>query len=604
MTQRVKPCFVALSMSLTVATSLCLAAEAAPSDGSTVRIHRALGPLPTDRIIVKYKNGHAPLNRARAQSATQVAANRQGVRFSVLRQLSSGAHLLQLSRHLSPQDAERFADSLRTGDSNVEYAEPDKRLMPTMVPNDAMWSQQWSLMDATGGIRAASAWDRSSGEGVTVAVIDTGVRPHADLVANLLPGYDFIKDVAIAADGGARDADASDPGDGTAAGACGASSAASTSTWHGTHVAGIVAAVAGNGAGIVGVAHGAKVLPLRAMGRCGGYASDVADAIIWAAGGGVAGVPPNTNPARVINLSLGGSGSCDRTSQDAIDAARAKGAVVVVAAGNNNEDALNASPANCSGVITVAATAKSGRKASYSNFGAHVALGAPGGDSDGGIWSTANAGTMEPAGDAYAAYAGTSIAAPMVSGVVALMLSANKDLTADQVLTLLQSTASPYASPCAGCGAGIVDADAAVAAVIGQGPKSPSKPSPASESASKQNAAMADVEPNDSMAQATVISQTPATIAGSLSRPNDNDYYIVSVEPGMSLNVSLTPDPDVGSALGMYREGGQLLRVLSGTPGRAHRLQLRNPGTGPMSVILRVLRSSGRAGAYQLVIQQ
>jgi serine protease len=587
----------------------CGFAATAAQDDSPVRTHVSGQEQPTDRMIVKYRDGGAFLNRARAMSAraapsqlaAQVAANRQGVRFSVLRQTAGGAHVFQLSRRLSAGEAESFAQSLRDGDPNVEYAEPDKVLVPMLVPNDPMYAQQWSLSDATGGIRAPAAWDRATGSGVTVAVIDTGVRPHADLAANLLPGYDFIKDVNVAGDGGGRDSDALDPGDGVAAGACGAGSAASNSSWHGTHVAGIVAALTSNGTGVAGVAFGAKVLPLRAVGRCGGYASDVADAITWAAGGTVSGVPANATPARVINLSLGGTGACDRTSQDAINAARAKGAVVVVAAGNANTNASTSSPANCSGVVTVAATGKSGGKASYSNFGANVTLAAPGGDRDGGIWSTLNAGAMAPGADSYASYAGTSMATPVVSGVVALMLSANKNLTPDQVAALLKSTARVFPAACASCGAGLVDANAAVAAAVGAAPPAsgpPATPAPA------PTTAAGDVEPNDSIAGAQAVASVPATLSGTLASNTDNDYFKVNANPGKVLTITLTPNASLGTGLGIYLTTGQQLLLLSGAVGQPLKVQLSNSGGTAVPVAVRVLRSGGTAGAYQLGFSQ
>ncbi|XVJ71664.1 MAG: S8 family serine peptidase [Rhizobacter sp.] len=574
-------------------------------DAAPMRINHSDELPGTDRVIVKYRDGVDLKERSRralskpsaSEAAVQVAANRLGVRFDVLRKTASGSHVLQINRRLNAAEAEAFAQSLRSGDTNVEYAEPDKRVVPMWMPNDAMLAQQWSLSDATGGIRAPAAWDRASGAGVTVAVIDTGVRPHVDLAPNLLPGYDFIVDTKISADGNGRDADASDPGDGATAGLCAANSPASNSSWHGTHVAGLIAAVANNGIGVAGVAHGAKVLPLRAVGRCGGYSSDVADAIIWAAGAAVAGLPANPNPARVINLSLGGSGSCDRTTQTAINTARGLGAVVVVAAGNANANAATTSPANCQGVVTVAATAKSGGKASYSNFGDNVTLAAPGGDRDAGVWSTLNMGTMAPGADAYASYAGTSMATPVVSGVVALMLSANKNLTPDQVAALLKSSARAFPAACNLCGAGLVDANAAVLAALGQ----PAVPVPAP---APSTAAATDAEPNDSMASAVKVTAVPTTIAGTLSSNSDNDYFIVSANPGKVLTITLAPNTTLGTALGLYLSNGQQLGLFSGAVGQAQRVQLNNSGTTAVPVAVRVLRSGGAAGAYQLVLTQ
>lgn len=444
--------------------SLVGAAVARPVNDS---LAAADEPAPTDRLIIKYRSGIQPFATARGEAAIRVASNRQGINMRHLRAMSSGAQVMQLNRRLNAQEAEAMVQSLRAGDPDIEYAEPDHLLQPLMTPTDSYYSYQWSLFDATAGIRAPAAWDKASGAGIVVAVIDTGVRPHADLTANLLSGRDFISTSFISNDGDGRDADATDPGDYVTAGYCSTGSAAANSSWHGTHVAGIVAAATNNKAGVAGVAWGAKLLPLRALGRCGGYTSDIADAISWAAGNAVSGLPTNTTPARVINLSLGGTAACSKTSQTAINAARAKGAVVIVAAGNEKADASTSSPANCTGVVSVAATGKTGGRASYSNYGSTVTLAAPGGDGgSSGILSTWNAGTTTPGADAYAYMSGTSMATPVVSGVAALMLSANPKLTPDQVATLLKSSARAFPATCSGCGAGIVNAEAAVAAAI------------------------------------------------------------------------------------------------------------------------------------------
>jgi len=189
-------------------------------------------------------------------------------------------------------------------------------------------------------------------------------------------------------------------------------------------------------------------------------------------------VPANANKARVLNLSLGGSGACDTTTQNAINSARSRGAVVVVSAGNSNADAINSNPANCAGVITVAATNRSGGKASYSNYGTSVTIAAPGGDTGAGILSTLNSGTTTPASDSYAYYMGTSMAAPHVSGVVALMLSANPNLTPDDVAAKLKSTARAFPAACSGCGAGIVNAAAAVNAALASATTTTTTPPP------------------------------------------------------------------------------------------------------------------------------
>ena len=159
----------------------------------------------------------------------------------------------------------------------------------TLTPNDTRYNEQWHYFEATGGINAPAAWDKSTGTGVVVGVIDTGYRPHADLAANLLPGYDFISDTFVVNDGNGRDSDARDPGDWINAGECGPGDPATfeASSWHGTHVAGTIAAVTNNGNGVAGVAFNARVVPARVLGKCGGFTSDIADAIVWASGGTV-----------------------------------------------------------------------------------------------------------------------------------------------------------------------------------------------------------------------------------------------------------------------------------------------------------------------------
>lgn len=311
--------------------------------------------------------------------------------------------------------------------------------------------------------------------------MDTGYRPHADLVANILPGYDFIVNTFTANDGGGRDTDASDPGDAVAAGECGVTppNPQQYSSWHGTHVAGTIAAVANNAMGVAGIAFNAKILPVRVLGKCGGYVSDITDGIRWAAGiNTVIGVPSNPNPAKVINLSLGSKlpSSCDPTYVGAINDARSVGATVVVAAGNLTADAGSYSPGNCAGVITVAATDRNGVRAPYSNYGTAVEISAPGGNVSGsylnGIYSTLNSGYTSPVNDSYAFYQGTSMAAPHVSGAAALLYSVKPTISPDEVYSVLASNARKFpvtggTNDCnnASCGAGILDAGRSVSAV-------------------------------------------------------------------------------------------------------------------------------------------
>lgn len=302
---------------------------------------------------------------------------------------------------------------------------------------------------------------------MTVAVIDSGIVKHPDLDANVLPGYDFITEPSIARDGNGRDSDPTDQGNWEEAGVCGADSEASESNWHGTHVAGSIAAIMNNKRGIVGVAPSTKILPVRALGMCGGYDSDIADAMIWAAGGTVEGVPANSNPAKIINLSLGGEGTCPATYSKAIAEVNKRGAILVVAAGNDGQDTSKVAPANCGGSIVVGATDQEGKRSDFSNYGKLVDVSAPGS----GIMSTVDLGTTVSTGAGYTEYDGTSMAAPQVAGVIALMKSVDPSLTAERAKQILKQSSKPLTCDVNACGSGIVNAASALAMV--QGKKDP-----------------------------------------------------------------------------------------------------------------------------------
>ncbi|HJV68139.1 S8 family peptidase [Ideonella sp.] len=401
----------------------------------------------------------------------RAAAARQGISLSHVRKLARGGDLLALDKALPDVALRRLAAEIQKLDERIDYVEPDVVMVPMGLSNDKHVAAQWNLTDPVGGIYVNEAWPMSKGQGVVVAVVDSGIRPHVDLMANVLPGYDFVSNRGAARDGNGRDAFAWDEGNWTTAGQCGADQIdPDDSTWHGTHVAGTIAAVSNNSIGVAGVAPKAKVLPVRALGRCGGYTSDIIDGMLWAAGLPVDGVPANPHPARVINLSLGSVNACSRSFQAAIDAVRAQGAVVVAAAGNSDIDVARISPAGCQGVIAVAASTREGKKAYYSNYGKRISVAAPGGDmlgvAENGILSTYNSGTKRPGVDVLAYMQGTSMAAPHVAGVAALMLAINPSLNPDKVQMLLKQSARPMsAAVCrGGCGGGLVDAAAAVAA--------------------------------------------------------------------------------------------------------------------------------------------
>jgi serine protease len=408
------------------------------------------------------------------QHAAQELSALAGTELEYVRPLAvGGRHLVRADRRLSAKETKEMQANLAK-DPNVAVVEEDRILQIAAVPNDTQYNNQWHYYETTGGLRAPAAWDNATGSGVVVAVLDTGFRPHADLNANILPGYDMISDTFIGNDGNGRDNNAQDPGDWVAVGACGGGqpTQAQNSSWHGTHVAGTIAAVSNNNLGVAGVAYNSKVVPVRVLGKCGGYTSDIADGIIWASGGTVSGVPANPNPAKVINMSLGGSGACDSTTQAAINSARSRGTVIVVASGNDNANANNFNPGNCAGVVNVAATNRSGGRAYYSNFGTSIDVAAPGGamnsaNDSNGVLSTYNSGTTTPGSDSYGYSQGTSMAAPHVAGVAALILQKKPTATPDEVESILKTTTRTFPATCTSCGTGIVDAAAAVVKATG-----------------------------------------------------------------------------------------------------------------------------------------
>jgi serine protease len=421
----------------------------------------------TNRLIVKFKSPQVagPLADRPAERLERLTA-RAGMNLSRGRTLSNNAEVYVLPEWM-PEDMAAGIAARLAADPAIAYAEPDRLHRPLLVPNDPLYGQQWNLFEDAGGARLPGAWDRERGAPtIIIALLDNGILDHVDLdPARLVPGYDFISDPEIANDGDGRDADPADPGDWTAAGECIPGEPAAASTWHGIKVAGLVGAATDNGAGIAGVTHGTLLLMVRVLGRCGGFTSDIVDAMRWAAGLPVPGVADNANPARVLNLSFGGQGRCSRSEQEAIDDVTARGTVVIAAAGNNAGDVALTSPASCRGVVTVAATTRAGARATYTNTGTGVDVSAPGGDAGNGIPVLTNTGDTIPAADGFSLAAGTSYATAHVSGIAALMLSVNADLNPLQVADILAASARPFADASCDpslCGSGIVDAEAAV----------------------------------------------------------------------------------------------------------------------------------------------
>ncbi len=449
----------------------------------------------TDQMMVKYRDAsfvQSAVSGKISSEKIEAHVNRlrmiSGEQLAHYRFLSGEGHVLKLSRKMTRAEAQNLARILKK-DPSIVFAEPDIRMVRVSTPNDPYFYNQWNYKSPyapdyePAGINLPRAWDLTYGQtAAVVAVLDTGIVAHTDLANRWLSGYDFISDVHSANDGDGRDSNPADPGDwitpeesntpGNPFYEC----TVEDSSWHGTHIAGILSAVSDNGIGVAGIGASLQILPVRVLGKCGGYASDVIDGMRWAAGLAVTGAPANAAPARVLNLSLGGDGACGYFMQLAVNEILAAGGVIVAAAGNNNGDVSLYTPANCEGVLSVAALDRSGGRASYSNYGTGIKIAAPGGSGSDGIVSTFNAGKTSPVpspnGDTYARYSGTSMSTPHAAGVASLILTLNPSFTPDQIQARLQSSARAFpagtGSDCttSTCGAGIVDAAAAVAADV------------------------------------------------------------------------------------------------------------------------------------------
>ena len=421
-----------------------------------------------NRFIVKFKDKDG--DRDQKMQALNDVVKEHKSQATFTRQMYDGSYVVTLDPPVPADQIQDLRGSLESKDE-VDYADIDSVQAPRSAPNDEHYQYQWHLQPDK-GVNAEAAWDHAKGDGTVIAVVDSGITKHPDLDSKVLPGIDMIQDPNVSQDGDARDEDPTDNGDWNVPGECSPASRGANSSFHGTHVAGIAAAETDNNIGVAGVAPGGQILPVRALGRCGGYASDIADAVAWAAGAELPDTPVNEHPASVINMSLGGRASqCQPLYQSAIDFANDHGATVVVAAGNENQPTDNVQPANCNGVIVVGATGPEGNRSYYSNFGSQVVVSAPGGDmshgEEGGILSTVNMGKREPAEPGYSYMEGTSMATPVVSGVVSLIKSAVPDLDNEKVRDILTKSAKPFASGGEqGMGAGIVDAEGAVCAAL------------------------------------------------------------------------------------------------------------------------------------------
>ena len=477
--------------------------------------HGGPAPAAPTGFIVELADG---LPADAAQKRIQSVLQQQAQPLQLRRTLSARWHVVDTPAGLDAAAAAALQQRLRA-DPRVRSVVPDVREQRMAVtPNDARYAAQWWLQPVaagnTGAAGFATAWDRSTGAapGVVVAVLDSGITSHIETNARIVPGWDFVADAVFSADGNGRDNDPQDPGDAVTDadrtaqpdkfGGC---PPASQSSWHGTTIAGQLAAVTNNTEGVAAANWQGLVQPVRVAGKCGAALSDIIDGLRWAAGLAVAGAPTNPTPARLIVLSYGGTDPCDANSSDAavrdtarlyestLAEVRAQGALVVVAAGNQRTAVGR--PASCSGAFAVTSVNREGYKAAYANFGAAVRLATPGGDDasggdcaagdanlrDGGLVSIGNLGAQAPGAAGYVAASGTSFAAPAVAAAAALMLAVNPALTLAQLEQGLTASARPHVAvpllgTCAAgsntgrcacttntCGAGLLDAEQALA---------------------------------------------------------------------------------------------------------------------------------------------
>jgi serine protease len=398
-----------------------------------------------------------------ASSRSAALARRTGLVVQLRREVSD--RLMATHIDLADRDPDQALAALRA-DSQVEYVALDHRRFPHATPNDTLFNGQWYLQTSqVSSVNAVGAWDRELGStGVVIAVLDTGVlydHPdlgRADRGGKLLPGFDFVTGTAQANDGDGRDADPSDPGDWVSdtdrSNSAFTGCEISNSSWHGTRVAGMVGALTNNGSGVAGLDWNSFVQPVRVLGKCGGTDSDILAGMRWAGGLHVNGVADNPTPARILNMSLGADGVCEPSYRDVIDELTARKVLVVISAGN--EGTVVSSPANCPGVAAVAAIRHAGSKVGFSSLGPEVTIAAPGGNCVNvngapclfSLDTTSNTGTTSAGTHSFTDQVnnnlGTSFSAPIVSGVAALMLSRNNNLSTAQLLARLREGARPF----------------------------------------------------------------------------------------------------------------------------------------------------------------
>jgi len=588
----------------------------------------------TARLIIKLRPAVVTeaSSQRQAQSATQIIgqkagrsgpdrarrlAERSSLPLRGARDLGNGMVGLALGTSLAGSSLEDTLAALRA-DPDVEFAEVDQRRYARALPSDPLYASQWYLQGVeTSATNFTAAWDTTTGTADTViAVLDTGIRfEHPDLAGRVLPGYDFVSgesgsSFVRANDGDDWDADASDPGDWVSGAenlsgpleGCGVE----PSSWHGTRVAAMIGAATDNGAGIAGGTWNGRVLPVRVLGKCGGFDSDIIAGMRWAAGFSLADVPKNPTPARILNLSLGGSGSCGSAYQNVVTELTAAGVLVVVSAGNSAGGPVEV-PGNCSGVLAVAGLRHVGTKVGFSSQGPQVGISAPGGNCPStpllceySLITATNAGPTVPTTSTYTddtndnSNIGTSFSAPIVAAIAGLMHSVNDGLSSAEFITRIKASARPFPLPQAGlptcpntsdvtgslgqcncttttCGAGIADAPGAIAEAL--------RPmarivAPAGSGAGQNvslNGSTSDAARNRTISSYswTPVSGSP-TFVGATDGPN----VIVAVPASGQVKVRLAVADDLGSTDAQEVTLGKAPSSGGGGSGATHPLML------------------------------
>jgi serine protease len=554
--------------------------------------------VPGEIIVQLEDSGEALGARAQALGLVPLAGGARGA--PALLSIGGGLARLGASPGMAPafgplpgDPATERLDTLRAVKAlrrrrDVRSADPNYVMRPLATPNDQHYRYQWHYPL----INLPQAWDITTGTpatgSVVVAVIDTGVfLEHPDMGGGqLVTGYDFIRNATQARDGDGIDANADDPGDGAAAG---------SSSWHGTHVAGTVAARSNEGAGVAGVAWGAKIMPIRVLGAGGGTSYDIIQGLRFAAG---LSNDSGTLPARradVANLSLGG-GPFSQTAQDAFSEARATGMIIVAAAGNENTAQLGY-PASYDGVVSVSAVDMARERAPYSNFGTAIDIAAPGGDtgadSDGNGFAD---GVLSPVADdstgtrraGWSFYQGTSMAAPHVAGVVALMKAVCPQLTPAQLDTLIAGGQMTTDLGTAGrddiYGHGLVDALAAVRAAQAQCGATP---------ATGLEVTPARLDFGAASSELTLAAAKQGTGALTVTSVSDNATWL-----------AVTPTSVDASGIGSYRATVSRGGLASGAYSATIRFDLQGGAsvTVPVSMLVGQAATTGDAGYLYVLL--